>query len=79
MTRDEYAKQTRICFLDDRDAVASYVKTYEASELEKILAIADDVVDQSFLFNLRWDMERTFEPVVFPDVIDWLQIGRAHV
>ena len=72
MTRDEYAKQTRICFLDDRDAVASYVKTYEASELEKILAIADDVVDQSFLFNLRWDMERTFEPVVFPDVIDWL-------
>ena len=42
MTRDEYAKQTRICFLDDRDAVASYVKTYESSELEKILAIADN-------------------------------------
>jgi hypothetical protein len=72
MTRNEYAKQTRICFLDDRDAVARYVKTHEADTLQKIITIADDVVNQSFLFNLRWDMERTFEPVVFADEIDWL-------
>jgi len=46
MTRSEYAKQTRICFLDDRDAVAHYVKTCEQAELKKILTVADDVVNQ---------------------------------
>ena len=30
------------------------------------------VVAQSFLFNLRWDMEQTQEPVVFDGDIDWL-------
>ncbi|WP_332447156.1 alginate lyase family protein [Sphaerochaeta sp.] len=72
MTREEYFSQTRICFLDDVASVASYVRTYEQAEVRKVLEIADAVVKQSFLFNLRWDMERTSEPVVFPSVIHWL-------
>ncbi|MFA6731788.1 MAG: heparinase II/III family protein, partial [Sphaerochaeta sp.] len=72
MTRTEYFSQTRVTFLDDAKKVARYVSEHEKVETEKILRIADDVVKQSFLFNLRWDMERTFEPVVFENQIDWM-------
>ena len=72
MTRTAYFSQTRISFLDDAKRVAAYVSEHEKAETKKILKIADDVVNQSFLFNLRWDMERTFEPVVFENQIDWM-------
>ncbi len=41
-------------------------------EVNEILQVADDVCQQSFLFNLRWDMERTYEAVRFEDQINWL-------
>ena len=72
MTREAYFSQTRICFLDDYENVASYVKQYQAEEADRIIALSDDVVKKSFIFNLRWDMERTYEAVTFPGDIDWL-------
>ena len=72
MTRSEYFKTNRIRFIDDRDAIAGYVTQHATADLEHVIQVADDVVDQSFLFNLRWDMEQTHEPVVFDGEIDWL-------
>ncbi len=72
MKRENYFSQSRIAFLDEPAGIARYVWKYEKDEAENIIKIADDVVAQSFLFNLRWDMERTQKPVVFENAIDWL-------
>ena len=72
MTREAYFSQTRICFLDDCEKVASYVKQYQQEEAQRIIALSDDIVQKSFIFNLRWDMERTYEAVTFAEEINWL-------
>lgn len=59
-------------FIDDRDGIARYVLESAPKDVAEILAVADDVVSQKFLFSLRWDMERTYEPVIFDDQINWL-------
>ena len=53
-------------------AAAAYVLEHDRDECRKIIKCADDAVSQSFLFNLRWDLEQTQQPVVFPGEIDWL-------
>lgn len=58
-------------FIDDITGVAQYVTVYCNKQLSRIKTIADDVVSKSFKFNLRWDMEKTHEPVVFKNEIDW--------
>ncbi|MDC7229090.1 MAG: alginate lyase family protein [Sphaerochaetaceae bacterium] len=72
MKKDTYFSNWRICFLDDPKQVAAYLWQHEKEEAEIIIATAEEIVQQSFLFNQRWDMERTSEPVVFPHDIDWL-------
>ncbi len=75
MTPDLFFHQDKRFFLasiDEREKVAAYVKMHFPQDVTKILKIADDVCAQSFLFNLRWDMERTSVPVVFKDEINWL-------
>ncbi len=72
MTRAEYFKTSRIRFIDDRNAVADYVAHHAKAELAHVAEVAEGVVAQSFLFNLRWDMEQTHEPVIFEGEIDWL-------
>ncbi len=72
MKRETYFSDWRICFLDDPKQVADYLWHNEKEEAEILIATADQIVQQSFLFNQRWDMERTSEPVVFPRDIDWL-------
>ncbi|MGH0052548.1 MAG: heparinase II/III family protein, partial [Sphaerochaetaceae bacterium] len=72
MKREEYFSQWRICFLEDPRQVAKYVWQYEKKRAEAIIVAADQVVAQSFLFDQRWDMEQTSQPVVFPNRIDWL-------
>lgn len=59
-------------FIDDRDGIARYVRESTPEDVTEILTVADDVVSQKFLFSLRWDMERTYEPVIFNGSIDWL-------
>ncbi len=71
MKPEQFFNQGKVYFLDDRAAIAKYVQTYEKDEVDKILGIADNVVDQTFIFALRWDMERTSFPVHFEGAIDW--------
>ncbi len=59
-------------FFDDPFAVADYVKAHCPQDIQSILQVADEVAERRFLFNLRWDMERTYKPVVFENEIDWL-------
>ena len=78
MHPDTFFKQDKRFFFNgvaERSAIAAYVRAQCAEDFAKIQVVADDVVRQSFLFNLRWDMERTYVPVDFPggpDAIDWL-------
>lgn len=51
--------------------VANYCHTYFKDEVAHILRVADEVCEGIFLFDLKWDMERTYEPVQFEGKIDW--------
>lgn len=53
------------------DKIAAYCQTYFAHDVEHILRIADEVSEQTFLFDLPWDMECTFIPYTFEGEIDW--------
>lgn len=58
-------------YFDDLKAIASYCKERHPEEVQHILRVADEVCEHYFLFDLKWDMERTYEPVIFGDEIDW--------
>lgn len=58
-------------YFDNRDLISDYCKTYWLQDVKHILKVADEVCEQYFLFNLKWDMERTYEPVIFQGEIDW--------
>ena len=50
---------------------AEYCRKYWPEECRHILTIAEDTLQQRFVFDLPWDMEPTTEPVIFSDQIDW--------
>ena len=50
-----FSKENRKFFIDDIEGISEYVKENCMEEAEKIIAVANDVVNQSFLFTLRWD------------------------
>lgn len=72
MKKEDFFDQDKHFFVDDFGRTAEYVKKYCSKQAKTILAFADDIVNQKFLFNLRWDMERTTTPVIFKKEIDWL-------
>ena len=69
---DFFIQKGKRFFFTDPFAVAAYVRAHCPREAEGIVAAADSVADQRFMFTLRWDMERTNEPVIFDGDIDWL-------
>lgn len=73
MKKADFFKQAgKRFFFDDAFAVADYVKTHCPRQVQAAIKTADDVVRQHFIFDQRWDMERTHIPVVFEGEIDWL-------
>ena len=56
----------------DYDAVVKFLRGSYPEECKEIIKTADDAVIQRFIFNQRWDMERTWEYVTFPHEIDFL-------
>lgn len=72
MTKQEFfKKENDKFFFDDPKAIAAYCKTYWPEDTKHILRVADEVCRHYFLFDLKWDMERTYEPVEFEGNIDW--------
>lgn len=75
MTRKDFFDRKDVkFFMDDIDKIAKYALENCKEEADKIIKVADEVCDQIFLFNLRWDMERTYEPVRFDGEINWLHM-----
>ncbi|NMA82624.1 MAG: heparinase [Epulopiscium sp.] len=74
--KDFFHRRDMHFFLDDIDKITKYVLENQKEEAKKIIKIADDICNQVFLFNLRWDMERTYEPVQFQNKIDWLYMPK---
>lgn len=72
MKQEEFFGQGKKFFVDDFDSLAVYVKEHFPEEVKKTIADADRIADKKFVFNCRWDMERTHVPVAFEDEIDWL-------
>lgn len=54
--------------------VVEYCKENWQSDVENTLYIADLAIENKFLFNSAWDMERTVSVVDFGDQIDWWRI-----
>lgn len=72
MTKQEYFKKDHShFFIDDGAAVAEYCKANWPEDCNHIIRVADEVCRNYYLFDLKWDMERTWEPVVFEKEIDW--------
>jgi hypothetical protein len=59
-------------FFTDPSVIAKHIWRNCPSEAQAVIAAADDIAGQHFMFALRWDMERTNEPVIFERDIDWL-------
>ncbi|RDY26871.1 hypothetical protein CHL78_011780 [Romboutsia weinsteinii] len=53
------------------DKIARYCKDNFQEEVNEVIRIADDVVNKTFKFEWKWDMERTYIPYTFEDEIIW--------
>ena len=72
MRMEQYFDRPDSCyFVPDPEWAASYSRGNWEKEVKHILRIADEVCENTFLFDLDWDMERTCEPVTFREDVDW--------
>ena len=76
MGMDAFFFKNRNSFFDRKDDIGEYVKRTCPEQVAEVMKAADDVCQQKFIFNLRRDMERTYEYVEFKDQIDWLHIPK---
>lgn len=56
----------------DFKGVVSHLKRYYPDECNYTIEIANEVANKRFIFNHRWDMERTSEYIEFKGEIDYL-------
>lgn len=72
MNKQEFFKKANSCFFFDQPKeIAEYCKKYWPEDVAHIIRVADEVCNRYFLFDLKWDMERTYEPVIFEGAIQW--------
>lgn len=55
----------------DYKKVAEYCLRKYPKHCERVIKKADDILQNKFIFDMPWDMERTEEIVDFGDKIDW--------
>lgn len=72
MGKREFFDRIRYVFgVEKPGEVSRYCREYWPDETEHMLKTAEDACENRFLFDFPWDMERTWEPVEFPEEIDW--------
>ena len=72
MRMEQYFDRPDSCyFVPDRSGPHLTAGETGKKEVKHILRIADEVCENTFLFDLDWDMERTCEPVTFREDVDW--------
>lgn len=63
-------------FFDDVDRIVDYCKKYWPDDIKHIIEVADDVCNNTLIFNSKWDLERTDIPQIFENKIDWNYIPK---
>lgn len=51
--------------------IACFIKKHFPDEMTHVMRIANEVCENTFLFDKPWDMEPTIHPVTFAETIDW--------
>ena len=60
-------------FFNDPFEMGQFALRNFPDDCEMTIKKADNVIAQRFQFNLRWDLEKTEDFVIFEDEIDWLK------
>ena len=72
MEKGYWIEKTKAVFgVDDAAKVASYCRENWQEDVDHVMRTAEEACENTFLFDYRWDMERTWEPVHFDGEIDW--------
>ena len=72
MGKQAFYDRIRTVFgVDEPKKIAAYCKENWKEDVEHVMRTAKDVCSNTFLFDFRWDMERTYEPIHFENEIDW--------
>lgn len=61
----------RTCYCPVSTDIAELAQKLDKEEADHVFRTADAVKRHSFLFDMEWDMERTYEPVEFGEYVDW--------
>jgi hypothetical protein len=59
---------------DEKERLVKQANMDYQEDVERILAVAEQIVNRVFVFQEAWDMERTNIPVTFNGKIDWTHI-----
>lgn len=72
MKKEQFFDRPDSCyFMDDAKAIADYCRKRWSEDVSALIESADNICNKTFLFNLKWDLERTFVPIHFDDKVDW--------
>ena len=72
MRKPEWLQKTEVIFgTEGAEKVAEYCRENWPEDTAHVMRAAEDACENTFLFDFRWDMERTWKPVHFTDEIDW--------
>lgn len=72
MRKPEWLRKTEAIFgTQGVEKVAEYCGENWQEDTAHVIRAAEDACENTFLFDFRWDMERTWKPVHFADEIDW--------
>lgn len=58
-------------FFDNLNEIVDYCKKYWIDDIKHIIEVADNICKNTFIFNSKWDLERTDIPQIFENKIDW--------
>lgn len=72
MSKMQWLKKTIEIFAPkDCAEITEYCKKNWEEDVRHVIKTADDACENTFLFDFRWDMERTWKPVHFENEINW--------
>lgn len=64
-------KHINIYSYDDVSLKEEYCRSNCKQDIEEVISVANQVRNQNFVFRYKWDMEKTNEPVLFKEEINW--------
>ncbi len=77
LLKDYYMKreEPKLSFNDsEKESLIKYAQVHFQEDIDRVIEVAEQVVNQTFIFQEAWDMERTNVPVAFKGKIDWNHI-----